>query len=76
MILRRPVWRPAAGMAAAVRVRERLERHGYEDGGEALWDCTLDLVREHNGLIFWLATHLEREQTLDSRAIDDIVRRW
>jgi hypothetical protein len=29
----------------------RLHALGYDDGGEALWGWTLDLMREHEGLI-------------------------
>jgi hypothetical protein len=57
------------------RASERLERCGYDDDGEALWRRTLTLVRAHNDLINWVAQHLAYAQTLDGRAIDDIVRR-
>jgi hypothetical protein len=57
------------------RWEQRLERHGYDDGGAALWDRTLALVREHLGRIQWLAMHLEYAQELDGPAIDRIVAR-
>ncbi len=59
----------------AQRAEERLQRLGYTDGGAALWDRTLTLVRQHLGRIEWLAVHLQYAQTLDGHAIDDIVRR-
>jgi hypothetical protein len=55
------------------RVRRRLERCGYHDGGSELWTYTLDFVRPHLGAITFLASVLQRERVLDGETITAIV---
>jgi hypothetical protein len=57
------------------RATARLERLGYDDGGEALWRYALALVRQHQPLIVRLAMKLRRAGELDGAAIDRIVFR-
>jgi hypothetical protein len=55
--------------------RERLERCGYADGGEALWWAyTINLLRPHLSLLTRVAIRLKRAQVLDGGEIDRVVR--
>jgi hypothetical protein len=59
----------------AERVRERLERYGYDDGGVALWSYTINLLRPYRSLITRVAIKLRRARVLDGAEIDRIVFR-
>lgn len=52
-----------------------LQAYGYRDGGQALWNCTLRLVRLHRGLVALAAIRLKRQGVLDARALDRLVFR-
>jgi hypothetical protein len=57
------------------RWTQLLERHGYRDGGAALWDYTARLVRWHRGRVALTAIKLKRQGVLDAAALDRIVLR-
>jgi hypothetical protein len=63
----------AGARTDVAKVHQRLEALGYTDGGAELWGYTQSFVRQHLGLITFLASVLQRERMLDGDTITAIV---
>lgn len=58
------------------RVQERLQRLGYDDGGQALWRYTLDVLRPYRTPLVRLAIELKRARALDGDTLDALVAHY